>query len=93
MVLGGGSENSDSVKEFINQLCYYRIVMGSTPVVKVDAMSCAPLQRGNATSLPAALPKLQDAAGPQQSGYRRLHTVNMAIKSQLHYGPPRRVYV
>jgi hypothetical protein len=42
MAPGGGSENSVSVKEFINQLCYYRIVMSSTPVFKVDAMSSAP---------------------------------------------------
>jgi hypothetical protein len=39
--------------------------MGSAPVVEVDAMSSAPLQWRNATSWPAALAKLQDAAGPQ----------------------------
>ena len=65
MAPGGGSGNSCSVKEFINELCYYRIVMSSTPVVEVEAMSSATLQCRNATALPAALPKLQDAAGPQ----------------------------
>jgi hypothetical protein len=44
MTPGGGSEDPGSVKEFINQLCYYRVVMGSAPVVEVDAMSSAPLQ-------------------------------------------------
>jgi len=65
MASGGGSEKSCSVKDFINEPCYYRIVMSSTPVVEVEALSSAPLQWRDATSLPAALPKLQDAAGPQ----------------------------
>jgi hypothetical protein len=39
--------------------------MSSTPVFKVDAMSSAPPDWRKATSLPAALPKPQDAAGPQ----------------------------
>lgn len=44
MTPGGGSKNSCSVNQLINQLCYYRIVMCSTPVVEVEAMSSAPLQ-------------------------------------------------
>jgi hypothetical protein len=63
----GGSANSVSIKEFINQMCYCRIGRSlfrsvRQQVVKVDVASSAPVRWSNATSLPASGPKRQDAA-------------------------------